>query len=198
MLLIMVFCSNAINIHAGINGLECGQSYIIGIAIFTHNVIEATQDDKGRYQHIFSLFLIAPFISTTIALLLHNWYPSSVFVGDTYTMFSGMTLAVTGILGHFSKTLLLFFIPQIFNFLYSLPQLFEIFGYKCPRHRLPKYNIETKLLEGIPSNLNLVNLFLIIFGPMSERSLCILLLVFQYFCCLFGLFARYKLAIFMY
>ena len=49
-----------------------------------------------------------------------------------------MTFAVVAILGHFSKTLLLFFIPQILNFLYSCPQLFHFIP--CPRHRLPKYN----------------------------------------------------------
>ncbi len=37
-----------------------------------------------------------------------------------------MTFAVVAILGHFSKTLLLFFIPQVINFLYSLPQLFRM------------------------------------------------------------------------
>jgi UDP-N-acetylglucosamine--dolichyl-phosphate N-acetylglucosaminephosphotransferase len=47
-----------------------------------------------------------------------------------------MTFAVAGILGHFSKTLLLFFLPQIFNFLYSTPQLFKLIP--CPRHRLPR------------------------------------------------------------
>jgi UDP-N-acetylglucosamine--dolichyl-phosphate N-acetylglucosaminephosphotransferase len=46
-----------------------------------------------------------------------------------------MTFAVVGILGHFSKTLLLFFIPQIFNFLLSCPQLFGVVP--CPRHRMP-------------------------------------------------------------
>ncbi len=35
-----------------------------------------------------------------------------VFVGDTYTYFAGMAIAVAGILGHFSETLLLFLIPQ--------------------------------------------------------------------------------------
>ena len=51
-----------------------------------------------------------------------------------------MTFAVVAILGHFSKTLLLFFIPQVINFLYSCPQLFHLIP--CPRHRLPKYNKE--------------------------------------------------------
>ena len=31
-----------------------------------------------------------------------------MFVGDTFTYFAGMTIAVAGILGHFSETLLLF------------------------------------------------------------------------------------------
>lgn len=56
-----------------------------------------------------------------------------------------MTFAVVGILGHFSKTILLFFIPQIFNFLYSVPQLFKFVP--CPRHRLPKFNSKTDKLE---------------------------------------------------
>jgi len=64
-------------------------------------------------------------------------YPSSVFVGDSYTYFAGMTLAVAGIQGHFSKTLMLFFLPELINFALSLPQLFKLVP--CPRHRVPKY-----------------------------------------------------------
>ena len=56
-----------------------------------------------------------------------------------------MTLAVVAILGHFSKTLLLFFLPQVANFLYSVPQLFRLIP--CPRHRLPKYNEDSDLRE---------------------------------------------------
>lgn len=56
-----------------------------------------------------------------------------------------MTFAVVGILGHFSKTILLFFIPQIINFIYSVPQLFHFIP--CPRHRLPKFDPETGLLN---------------------------------------------------
>ncbi|ETO30405.1 hypothetical protein RFI_06714, partial [Reticulomyxa filosa] len=198
MFLLIIFCTNAINIHAGINGLEAGQSFIIGIAILIHNIIESGIDEIGRGQHKLSMFIVAPFVATTAGLLVHNWYPSRVFVGDTYTMFSGMTLAVAGVTGHFSKTLLIFFIPQILNFLYSVPQLFGLCGYTCPRHRLPFYNTKTKLLEGIPSNLNLVNAFLCLLGPMSERTLCIVLLIFQTLCCCLGLFVRYRLAYLLY
>ena len=192
MLLLCIFCGNAINIHAGINGLEAGQSFIIGIFILIHNIYEIKADDQGREQHILSIFLISPFIASTAGLLYYNWYPSKVFVGDTYTLFAGMTLGVSSILGHFTKTLLLFFIPQILNFVYSIPQLFGLFGYHCPRHRLPKYNSNTKLLEGNKNYLNLVNLCLNICGPMNERNLCITLLSFQFIVCTFGLYLRYN------
>ena len=85
------------------------------------------------------------YLHATLSLFLcsQDWcvkiplrYPSQVFVGDTFCYFAGMTFAVVGILGHFSKTMLLFFIPQVVNFVYSLPQLFRFIP--CPRHRLPK------------------------------------------------------------
>lgn len=40
MLLLTTFCSNAINILAGLNGLEVGQSVVIACSVFLHNVIE--------------------------------------------------------------------------------------------------------------------------------------------------------------
>ena len=72
-------------------------------------------------NHLFSMTLMIPFLTTTLALLQKNAFPSKVFVGDTFCYFAGMTFAVVGILGHFSKTMLLFFLPQILNFLLSLP-----------------------------------------------------------------------------
>ena len=78
-------------------------------------------------------------------------YPSRVFVGDTLCYFSGMLFAVVAILGHFSKTLLLFFIPQVFNFVFSVPQLFRFVP--CPRHRLPRY------LSNLTVSVNFVSVY---------------------------------------
>lgn len=135
--LLAVFCTNAINIVAGINGIEAGQGLVIGSSIIAYNIIELVRNTDQWESHIFALNMMIPFVAVTIPLLYHNWYPSDVFVGDTYCYFAGMTFAVVGILGHFSKTMLLFFIPQILNFLYSCPQLFHFV--QCPRHRMPKY-----------------------------------------------------------
>lgn len=112
-----------------------------------------------------------------------------------------MTFAVLGIHGHFSKTLVFLFLPQVFNFLLSLPQLFKLVP--CPRHRLPRFDARLgkllpsvcpcaphehrwlKRLQGLDPdsdhfiNLTLINAVLRLLGPMHERTLCLVLLALQ-------------------
>eukprot|EP01129_Flabellula_baltica_P008806 TRINITY_DN3531_c0_g1_i2.p1 TRINITY_DN3531_c0_g1~~TRINITY_DN3531_c0_g1_i2.p1 ORF type:complete len:297 (+),score=30.87 TRINITY_DN3531_c0_g1_i2:263-1153(+) len=193
MSLIGVFCTNSINIYAGINGLEVGQSIVISCAVLLHNVFEL--DGPHGSNHYLSMFLMLPFLAVSLGLFAFNFYPSRVFVGDSYTYFAGIVFAVTGITGHFSKTLLMFFFPQLVNFVISLPQLFKIM--KCPRHRIPKYDPETGLLkpsyneDGQP-NLTLINGFIHLFGPTHERTLCIRLIIFQILCCILSFIIRYS------
>ncbi|KAL7335378.1 tunicamycin resistance protein [Mucor circinelloides] len=140
MAMLIIFCTHSINILAGINGIEAGQSVVIGISVICNDLLYIFNNpDRASVEaHLFSLYFIIPFVGVTCALLWHNWFPARLFVGDTFCYFAGMTLAVVGILGHFSKTLLLFFLPQIFNFVYSCPQLFRLV--ECPRHRMPRLN----------------------------------------------------------
>lgn len=146
MALVAIFCPNAINIYAGINGLEVGQSIVVASAIIANDMLYiSVPGHPATSAHLLSLYFLVPFLGVSLALWLHNKYPSKVFVGDTYCYFAGMTFAVVGILGHFSKTLLLCFLPQLFNAAYSLPQLLHIVP--CPRHRMPKFNPRTGLLH---------------------------------------------------
>ena len=160
--ILAIFCTNAINILAGINGIEVGQSCIIAISIVIFNLIEM-HGTEGSY-HKFSLYLLCPYLATSLPLLWYNWYPSEVFPGDTFCYFSGMTFAVVAILGHFSETLMVLFIPQVINFIYSAPQLFKFLP--CPRHRLPTYNenidkVEMSLVKVKVSDLNKIGAFVL-------------------------------------
>lgn len=194
MVALTIFCTNSINILAGINGLEAGQTFIIACAVLLLNLTElggyAGAIPVVRDGHLFSAYLMLPLATTTLALLLFNWYPSQVFVGDTFTYFAGMAIAVAGILGHFSETLLFFLIPQVFNFVYSIPQLFKIVP--CPRHRLPTFDPKTGLLTATP-NWNLVNLTLQVFGPCTEQALCIRILAMQVLSCAGAFAVRHAL-----
>jgi UDP-N-acetylglucosamine--dolichyl-phosphate N-acetylglucosaminephosphotransferase len=249
---VSIFCPNSINILAGINGLEVGQTIIIAILLllndfyyiigyfFENNLI------KSAFEiHLFSICFLIPFLGISLALFKYNKYPAKVFVGDTWCYFSGMVFAVIGISGHFAKTLMLFFLPQIINFIYSSPQLFGIIP--CPRHRLPKFNENDGLLYNsfteyidplnpennsdnntliiepinkklIPilntlelfyliklvrnkngdiiksSNLTLINLVIIWFGPKNEGELCILIMKLQFIIGFIMLILRHSLA----
>jgi UDP-N-acetylglucosamine--dolichyl-phosphate N-acetylglucosaminephosphotransferase len=149
MALFSTFCSNSINILAGVNGIEVAQSIVIAVLILINDILYLVPltpyPHPATDSHLFSVYLLLPFIGVSLALLMHNWYPSKVFVGDTYCYFAGMVFAIDGILGHFSKTMWLLFLPQAFNFVYSTPQLFGIVP--NPRHRLPKFNVRTGLME---------------------------------------------------
>ncbi|KAI9840429.1 MAG: tunicamycin resistance protein [Thelocarpon superellum] len=236
---VAIFCPNSINILAGINGIEVSQSLVIAFLLIVNDLLYLAPitpyPHPATDSHLFSLYLLLPFIGVSLALWWHNWYPAKVFVGDTYCYFAGMVFAIVGILGHFSKTLLLLLVPQIFNFLYSAPQLAHIVP--CPRHRLPRFNARTGLLEpsraSFPehrppsplvalalktlyklhlvdvatdekgritscSNLTILNLWLVWWGPMREDRLAMGLLAMQTAAGLMGLLVRHRLALFLF
>ncbi|CAO1637412.1 unnamed protein product [Parajaminaea phylloscopi] len=158
--LLSTFCTHSINILAGINGVEVGQALVIAGSLCLNDALylplgavvsgELPQGGVGPLQnelvgrHLFSLSLMLPLVGTCAGLLAWNRFPALVFVGDTFCYFAGQALACAGVLGHFSKTLLLFFLPQVFNFLLSCPQLFGFVP--CPRHRVPKVHRKTMAL----------------------------------------------------
>ncbi|KAK2424728.1 UDP-N-acetylglucosamine--dolichyl-phosphate N-acetylglucosaminephosphotransferase [Trifolium repens] len=73
---------------------------VITYAILIHNIMQigASTDPEYKLAQTFSIYLVQQLLATSLDLLSYNWYPSSVFVGDTYTYFAGMTMAVVGIL----------------------------------------------------------------------------------------------------
>ncbi len=40
--MLAIFCTNAINIYAGVNGLEAGQSIVIALSVIVFDVVELT------------------------------------------------------------------------------------------------------------------------------------------------------------
>lgn len=99
-------------------------------------------------RHAMSAYFMLPMVGLCLGFLKYNWYvhnqggadgryPARAFPGDTFCYFTGMAFSAVALQGHFTKTLILFFLPQIFNFVLSCPQLFGLMI--CPRHRLPRY-----------------------------------------------------------
>uniref|UniRef100_A0A915LU35 UDP-N-acetylglucosamine--dolichyl-phosphate N-acetylglucosaminephosphotransferase n=1 Tax=Meloidogyne javanica TaxID=6303 RepID=A0A915LU35_MELJA len=104
MVSLVIFCTNAINIIAGINGVEVGQSLVITASIALFNTIQVIRsvDSIQLWHHVLSLCFILPFIGTSTALFIINKYPAKAFVGDTYCYWAGMTTAVSALTGQMS------------------------------------------------------------------------------------------------
>ncbi|KAI0081567.1 N-acetylglucosaminephosphotransferase [Panus rudis PR-1116 ss-1] len=196
MFLLSTFSTNSINILAGINGAETSQALIIALSVILNDLLylpwsvdlhiplhllgnHAEVEFGGVWKagmafgsrelverHLFSLYFMLPLVGVCAGFLYHNWYPARAFPGDTLCYVTGMAFAVVGIQAHFSKTLLLFFIPQIYNFLLSCPQLFGLVP--CPRHRVPRFDKETGLLYPSKTELSTKD------KPPSELAVLIL------------------------
>lgn len=159
LLMLPTFTTNAINILAGINGVETMQAMLIAMSVALNDLlflpiwsprflglIGVGIPEEGRLldwaagevvkRHLMSLYFMLPLIGVCAGFLYHNWFPARAFPGDTLCYFTGMAFSAVAMQGHFAKTLILFFMPQIFNFILSCPQLFRIVP--CPRHRLPQ------------------------------------------------------------
>lgn len=244
-IMLCIFCTNSINILAGVNGIEVGQSIIIAVASVIYNLLQYRLDiemfpaeprsvstsslmemgiessdvgnsaiphanlDKVKVSfslhsmqereqmavyRLHAMMILVPFIGVSLALWRFNRYPSRVFVGDSYTYFSGTVLAVACISGHYSKTLLLFFVPQFLNFFMSLPQLLGFVH--CPPHRVPRWNPKTNKLTS-SGNYTFLNAILFFFGGkdgMSESTLTNVALLFQALFCLLGFAVRFGLS----
>ena len=70
--MLAVFCTNAINILSGINGVEAGQSLVIALSILCFNFIELSGTCCWQ-AHLFSIYFMIPFVAVCAALLYYNW-----------------------------------------------------------------------------------------------------------------------------
>lgn len=79
--LLATFCTNSINILAGINGVEVGQALVIALSLGANDLLYLdTKAGLGGssysvelvQRHLFSLYLLLPFIGTCIGLLYWN------------------------------------------------------------------------------------------------------------------------------
>lgn len=102
--LAVVGATTTYNFLAGFNGLEAGQ----GIIILTALSIVAYLGGNS-WLSVISLCMVA----SLLAFMLYNFYPASVFPGNSLTYSIGGLIAVVSILGDFEKVAFFFFIPYI-------------------------------------------------------------------------------------
>lgn len=75
LLALPTFTTNAINILAGINGIEGGQSLVIALSLIANDVFQlsSTGNPAAVQAHLGSLFYLLPFVGVTGGYLWWNW-----------------------------------------------------------------------------------------------------------------------------
>lgn len=96
--LLGIYKTNTINIYAGINGLEVGQSIVAASGMLLYFAADILLNGNSS-KYLYSSFLLISFLGTAIALMKLNAYPSQIFIGDTFCYFAGIVLAIAAIYG---------------------------------------------------------------------------------------------------
>jgi len=164
------------NFLAGFNGLEAGQGIILlsSLGIVSYFT--------GNFWLVVISFCA---VSALLAFLIFNFYPASVFPGDSLTYSVGGLIAILSILGNFEKIAVFFFIPVIIETTLKLRGglLKESFGE-------PRENGTLGLRYNKIYSLNHISIFLMNkFGfEANERKVVFSIWIFQIIIILIGFY----------
>ena len=117
-LFFIVGCINCINFIDGLDGLSGG---ISGIYFLTVGIIGTIQLKTGL-----DITLAFVMLGAILGFLVYNFYPASVFAGDTGSNFMGFMISVVALLGFKNVTLTSFLIPLIILAIPILDTFFAI------------------------------------------------------------------------
>lgn len=92
--------SNAVNMLAGLNGLEAGLGLINALVFLIVGLI------LGEVEVV---IIMLGLIGATLAFLYYNWSPAKVFPGDSYTLMVGAAFAAASIIGNIERVGLMLF-----------------------------------------------------------------------------------------
>ncbi len=100
--------ANASNMLEGFNGMGVGLSTIYATTLII--LIYITQ---GSHYGIYILF---PLLGATLGFAVFNIYPSRIFPGDTFTLFSGAAIGSAAIISNLITPGIILFTPMIIEF----------------------------------------------------------------------------------
>ena len=156
-ILFIVACENIINLIDGLDGLAGGICSIFYASVITICVL------TGRtlgFEFIFSLIMLG----STLGFLVHNFYPSKIFMGDSGSLFLGFTISIISLLGFKTTVVTSILIPMAIIAVPILDTLFAIIRRLLKHQKIfdpDKEHLHHQLLK---LNFSHRNTVLIIYG----------------------------------
>jgi UDP-N-acetylglucosamine--dolichyl-phosphate N-acetylglucosaminephosphotransferase len=106
--LAIIFMANAVNMLAGLNGLEAGLGCVASLGIGIFSIF------YGRAEGTLIAFIL---FASLLAFLFFNKYPAKILPGDSLTYMEGVALASAVILANVEKFGVVVFIPWLIEFI---------------------------------------------------------------------------------
>ena len=116
-LFFIIACMNCVNLIDGLDGLSGGISSIFYLTVIIILV--------GRSQLGLEFLLSIIMLASTLGFLVHNFYPATIFAGDSGSLLEGYIISVIAILGFKNVTMTSFIIPVL---LLAIPFLDAFFA----------------------------------------------------------------------
>ena len=117
-ILFIVAIINCINLIDGLDGLAGGLS---SIYFLTVGIIALIMGNSTGLDIVLTFIMLG----STLGFLVHNFYPASIFAGDSGSLFMGFMIAVIALLGFKSVTLTSLIIPLL---ILAIPILDTVFA----------------------------------------------------------------------
>lgn len=111
-------CINVINLIDGLDGLSSGTCAIFYLTI---GIIAFIKSSIGGLEITLAFIMLG----STLGFLYHNFYPATIFSGDSGSMFQGFMIATISLLGFKTATFISFFVPIL---ILGIPILDTIFA----------------------------------------------------------------------
>ncbi|MBB5597425.1 MraY family glycosyltransferase [Neomicrococcus lactis] len=89
---IIVLTMNAINFVDGLDGLAAGVAAIGAAAFFIYSYVLARTINEFDHSNL-SALLMALLLGASLGFLIHNFYPASIFMGESGAMLIGLIMA---------------------------------------------------------------------------------------------------------
>lgn len=116
-ILFLLVCINCINLIDGLDGLATGISAIYFLTVGIISII------LGRIGIYYTISLIM--LGCCFGFLIYNFYPASIFMGDSGSMFLGYIVGIVALLGYKGVAFTSIMIPLI---ILAIPLLDTIFA----------------------------------------------------------------------
>ncbi len=153
--------SNALNMLAGLNGLEAGLGIILTGTMFLLSLL------GGQLE---AAIIMLCMLGALLAFIRFNWFPAKIFPGDATTLMVGASIAVASIIGNMERIgillLALFFVELILK---------AKVGFQVESFGIPKKDGTLRAPEKIGS----VTHWVMKRGNFTEKQVVLIILGFQ-------------------